>query len=53
MYVTDTQTDRQMEGRIKSTLIAPFPTVGGIIISKVVNWWSYVILIAGVRIFET
>ena len=30
-YVRDRRTDRQMDGRTKATLIAPFPTVGGII----------------------
>ena len=31
MYATDGQTDRQMDGRMDKTLIAPFPTGGGII----------------------
>jgi len=31
MYATDRQTDGWTDGRTKATLIAPFPTVGGII----------------------
>jgi len=33
MYATDGQTDRQTDGRKKATLIVPFPTGGGIIIT--------------------
>ena len=31
MYATGEQTDRQTDGRTKATLIAPLPTVVGII----------------------
>jgi len=30
-YVRDGRTDRRTDGRTKATLMAPFPTVGGII----------------------
>jgi len=30
MYATDGQTDKQMDGRTKAKLTAPFPTGGGI-----------------------
>jgi len=33
-YKVGYATDRQMDGRTKATLIAPFPMVGGIIIKE-------------------
>ena len=39
-YVRDGRTDRQTDGRTKATLIAPFPTVGGIIMIDDVTLWS-------------
>jgi len=32
MYATDGRSDRQTDGRTKATLIAPFPTGGGVTI---------------------
>jgi len=36
-YVRDGRTDGQTDGRTKATIIAPFPTVGGIIVMYVYN----------------
>jgi len=38
MYATDRQTDEQTDRRTKATLIAPFPTVEGII--KMGHFWT-------------
>jgi len=35
MYAKDGHTDGQTDGRTKATLIAPFPTVGGITIKLI------------------